>query len=271
MKTDNTLVHSFIRNHSEEALLLIETSEDPEIIELMNSLPVEIAAQLVTQMDRSKALSCLEKLEIKSSAEIFQRIPSPKAELLLRQIEPSVAKPLIDELISKNPKLSLNLLQYPERTVGAYTNPNIFTLTEELLIKDCLYRIKKSKIALPHEIYVLNRQQALVGKIDVKDLLTNQENMALKTIMNTSPEKILATRNIDLLFKNNGLEKHTNTLPVVDANDIFLGVFETTILLDQVSKQKKFDQHAFQAAVALGELYKIGLTSIYRGASQIKI
>jgi hypothetical protein len=80
--------------------------------------------------------------------------------------------------------------------------------------------------------------------------------------------KILADVKYKLILNHQGWQDY-HVLPVVDKNNIFQGLLRYSVLrrLEERSVKNRLPQNLIAASSALGELYRLGLASLIRGAS----
>jgi len=269
MDTDEKLLASFIQSHTGEVLLIIENLKEIEIADLLESLPIDLSALLLGQMDRFKAARGLEKVDLGIAIQLIEKLPISSAKVLLRQIDHSICNTLLNGLPPHASMPLRRILKYPENSVGAYLNPLVFTLFEDQSIKQGLEKIKKNDPHLQSKIFILDRNQLLVGFIELKELITNDINKPIHLLINSDFPKIVADMNITTLMEGWKYDESFPCLPVVDASGIFLGEITKLILANINPKKNTFDHEALQASSALGELYQIGLSSLFRSASEI--
>jgi hypothetical protein len=87
--------------------------------------------------------------------------------------------------------------------------------------------------------------------------------------MNPDPPKVLADMSISGFLKGNAWIEPFNCLAVVDSKGIFLGMISREKLSEFNHKKKTPDKQAKETSLALGNLYQIGLLSIFRTVTDI--
>jgi len=269
MDTDNKILEKYIKDHTLEVLRIIEKLSNEEIIGLFKSISAELSALLISKMDRFKAARCLETIDLEIAIKLISSLNISSTALILRQIEENLRNSIVDGLSIENSKLLRQILKYPDNSVGAYLDPVVFTLYEDLSIGQGLERIKESHPHVGSHVFILSRNQSLVGFIDLKELITGDLSNPIRKIMNNNPPKILAEMDIKVLLKEQAWDELFTFLPVVNLQGIFLGVIRKKTLSEIKAKEKTSDYHAKQASIALGDLYQIGFSSLIRSASEI--
>ncbi|MGQ1785047.1 magnesium transporter MgtE N-terminal domain-containing protein [Saccharicrinis sp. GN24d3] len=264
MKIEPYILERYIENHTSDALLALENMPIDHIVVFLGSIPSNLACSLLCQMDRNRAAACLEKITPELATVLIEQLPIPNSEILLRLINVDLRNDILNQLPEKTSQNIRQILKYPKNTVGAFLNPTVFTLHEEQTVKKALAKIKKEKPHLPQHIFILNRDQLLVGHIELKQLITSDENTSIQTFMNPNPSKISATANISAVTDKATWTESLFEIPVVDNKGVFLGIVSKEALKKHTPKTSSFDNELYQTGAALGELYKIGLASFLR-------
>jgi len=269
MNTDQKLLKRFIQNHTGDVLQIIEKLDNEEIAKLITILPSNEANLLLSQMDRNKAARCLQVVDIEIAIKLIEKLSPSMAVLILRQTDKHFHDSILDQLSLEHSKSIRQILAYPPDTVGAYLDPLAFTLQEDLSIGEGLEKIKEHHSNVLSHIFILSRIQLLVGFIQIKDLITNKKKKLIRAIMNPDPPKIHANINIRVLLEEQSWGESFSVLPVVNVQNIFLGIIAKETLSNINLKERSLDRQAKQASIELGTLYQIGFSSLFRTASEI--
>jgi magnesium transporter len=269
MEIEFQLLERFINSHFKEAVPTIENLSVHEIAEFLESVPIEWSALLISKMDRYKAAQCLEKMNLDFAVRLIEHLSIPNSEILLRLVNSDFCNIVLDKIPSKTAQKIRSILNYSQNTVGALLNPVFFTVSNELTVKQVLQIVKEYKPSLQQHIYVLDRDQMLVGYIELSRLITTDENESILKITNTNTPKLLSTTNISSIKDYADGFKTFSEIPVVDNSGIFLGVVSKDQLHKLNNKIKSGDQDLYKTGAALGDLYRIGLASFLMNTSEI--
>ena len=144
--------------------------------------------------------------------------------------------------------------------------PLVFTLQGNHTAGQALEKIKKNKGLLFQQVYVLDQNKRLEGVIELQDLLTVNDKVSIQSILNSNPTTISASMDISAL-KDSELWDHSfPSLPVVDIDGVFLGIISKKTLSDLIPEKKESIQSTRQTGAALGDLYRLGISSFLHGA-----
>lgn len=270
MDTSEKLLAKFIQDHTSEVANKIEEMPEKDLCVLLESLSAELSAKLLGQMHRFTAGRILGRMVLEKAILLTEKLPFHIAEVLLRQTDAEVRSSIIEGLPDQLATPLKQILKYPKNSVGAYLDPWVFTLYEDNTISQGLEKFRKNDPIIYSQIYILDRNQALVGFIELKSLITNDANKLIRSLVNSSLHKVSSDMNIAEL---QGIWKRDDfiaQLPVVDSSGTFLGI----ITRESMNKKKdankgKNDQHAEQTIAALGDLYNIGLSGLFRSTAEL--
>lgn len=269
MKSDLKLLEKFILNHTQEALAAVVTLEEGNLIDLFCSLPSQLSSCLLSKMGRFQGAGILERIDPAIGVQLVDELPVPAAAGFLSLVSENRSGLLISELPPEKGKTIQRILSYPKNTIGAHVNPEVFVLHQDLAVGDGLESIKSHHLPITGPIPVLSDDQSLVGYVSFKELISAEDTKRISSIMNTDPPKIQADTKVSVsLLEGWSWSEYFHPLPVVDARGLFLGVITKESLSKISAKEKAMDHRALQASSALGDLYQIGLSSLFGAARE---
>lgn len=270
IQSDNILIEQFISDHPVEAVHLIENLKDGEIIQILDTLPDLSSTQVIAQMNMVTAINCLQSMPKGKAVAIIENLPMEFVSVLTRNFPGDLQKEILNS-ISKEKSIFLNrTLTYPEGTVGSIMEPFVYTFFEDMVVSDVIGILKNQSEKNEIYIYIVARNHKISGVITVSELLRAKSSLSLGTIMKPKVTKIFADIKLNLISDHPGWQEYP-VLPVVDNNDILQGVLKYKILrrFEEGHTKKRVPQHLIKASGALGELYRIGMTSLIQGASTL--
>ncbi len=260
VNTDNKIIDQFIMSHPDQAINLIEDYGDIEIAGLLQSLPTPIGAKVLANIVSFKALKVLQHMDLNVASKIFSAMSLRKVGNLLLRCD----KSLRDEILKKSSKEIKEAveyrLNYAADTVGAQMDTGVLTLKSDHKIEDSLDLVKKNLSAVHPQLYVLNVQDELVGYVELKDLLTDQSDRNIHSLLKEKPMTFLPAMSIEELLSQ--WDSKFTQLPVVDTENVFLGVVTKQAILEYVGIGEIHRKPVFRAGSALSELYRIGFISL---------
>ena len=267
MERSADLVHSFIRGHPAEASRVLENQPLHELAAFFARVPPELSAALLDTMEASMAAACLERLEAGGAAGALALLPLERSAPLLRRLQPESGQAILG-LLPPDPGKHLQLLlSCREDTAGALMDPRMLTLPPEVTAGEALERVRASPEQATHYSFVVERDQTLAGVLSLRELLAGNPEVPVSTLMRRD---VICLRMEDSLASvrvhPGWLEFHV--LPVLDCEGRFAGALRYRTLRRLAGGE---DQgRPGRTGSALGELYRIGLSALVKGALEVE-
>lgn len=268
MNTERIILDNFITRHPADAARILERLNIEETALFLKEIPAGLAVGIFKQLERYSAVKCLEMLGAEQSAAIVERLPLQVVSVFLRRVKEELREAILG-LVSEEISTPLRrMLNYPADSAGALADPLVFTLPEDITIKEALQRVQKRPEKAIYYLYIVNRNQALTGVINMRELMLARPGDQLSAVMHTKVARLSAGLNFEAILNHPGWQEY-HALPVVEEGDILLGAirYETLRRIERESKKSRFPRQAIIASNALGELYQIGLSGLIRSAT----
>ena len=263
-----TLIHRFISGHVHQAARVLENRSLDELVPFFDGIPAELAASLFNTMEASTAAGCLERIDPERAADALARVPLERAALLLRRLLPETRKAVLRRLPPEPGKHLRLLLRCREDSAGALMEPRIFTLPAEVSAGEALARVRSNPERASHYLYVLERDQTLAGVLTLRELLAAAARTKVAALMQRD---VVCLRMGDSLASvlAHPAWKEFHTLPVLDENNLFTGALRHKTLR-QLAERVQGPARSDQAGLALGELFRIGLSGLVNSALAVE-
>jgi CBS domain-containing protein len=209
-----------------------------EIARLTNQLPYMHAAELVTLLPDALAINTLEAMTARRRLQVFEELDDDRALRMLEIMAPDVAADLmgvlqtatmqdyLDRLPTIQSERIVDLLSFPEHTVGGIMTNDIVFAPMRLTIAEAREKLRE-RLKEPDFVYLIfivddemtKRQQ---GIISIRDLLTGDDKQTLEEIMDKRVPTLDALEAAEeAAFKV--IESQLAALPVVGPNGQLLG------------------------------------------------
>lgn len=248
-----------------------------DVASLINEFP-EYEAQIIANMAIHRASGVFKILDIAQQKNIVKELPSAKtAELLnelpaddrtdfLEELPKAAIRDLIKLLDPEERKITLSLLGYPEDSVGRLMTPDYVYVYLHNTVNEVFDTIRKHarNSETIDVIYVIDENGELIDDIRIRDVIL------------ASPEKrvdeIIDGRNVSLNVNDD--QEHASqvfkmnnrvALPVVDDNNILLGIVTIDDMLWVANEEFSEDMQKMGGTEALNEPYlDIPLLKLFR-------
>ncbi|MCE9679956.1 magnesium transporter [Shewanella sp. AS1] len=156
---------------------LIDQSHTGEILE---ELGEELKDHLITQMSPERVAKAAESMDTDDLAYILRSLPD------------SVFNQVLQSMRSQDRARVEQALSYPEDTAGSLMNTDTVTLRPDVNI-DVILRYLRIRGQLPEAtdtLYVVDKDDSLLGGVRIADLLTCDPSASVRDIMNDDLEGI---------------------------------------------------------------------------------
>ena len=265
---DIDLSLEFLKVHPLDAARVLEQIPIHDVASLLESVPPDIAANIIRMMDSLTMIRCFELMGPDTISAITEKLPLEIASMILRKMDSTlrdtVMKTLPPEVLGP---LNL-LLRFPEGTAGALMDPRYFILPQDIQVKEAIRRVRYHLKQNTSCIYVVNRDQVLVGFINLNEILHLDPKTLISTIIHTDIWKLSARADRQGILMNPGWREF-HSLPVVDEKGIFLGAidYQTIRRLEQEITKPPHQSPLNETSAAMGELFWVGLSGLVKGAA----
>jgi magnesium transporter len=267
---------------------LLQNNRFTEFVKLKKLTPRDIvdftnrytnwAGKLFQHIDILSAAKAFKFLRKKKQEIIIKSLPDEKAAELLNALQPddrtaflamlpgNAVKELLKVLSPETRAETLELLGYPEGSVGRLMTPDYLAIKKENSVKEVLATIKDRKQATEtlNFLFVVDENGILIDDINIKEFLVVEPDTLVEKIMDnqfislgvTHPQKE-AIR----VFRNNS----RYALPVTNDNGVLLGVVTLDDVLRLSEKENTREIQKIGGSEALDEPYtSISFTNLVR-------
>ncbi|SJZ48315.1 magnesium transporter [Sediminibacterium ginsengisoli] len=248
-----------------------------DVAELINEYP-EYESQIVANMAIHRAASVFKILDIAQQKDIVKELPSAKtAELLnelpaddrtdfLEELPKAAIRDLIKLLDPEEIRITLSMLGYPEDSVGRLMTPDYVYVYAHNTVTEVFSTIRKhgKNSETVDVIYVIDEKGELLDDIRIRDVILASPEKKLHEIidgrvvsLNVNDDQEYAGQ----VFKMN----NRVALPVVDDNNILLGIVTIDDMLWVANEEFSEDMQKMGGTEALDEPYlDIPLLKLFR-------
>ncbi len=238
-----------------------------DVAALIDELP-DYESQIIDNMSLHRASSTFKILDFPTQKRIIQELPPSKtAELLndlsaddrtsfLEELPSEVVKELIKTLDPEERKITLSLLGYPESSVGRLMTPDYIAVHRDWTLREVIRHIRE--VGRDSEtidvVYVVDDKGVFIDDIRIREIILADPN---KIIHDVIDNRYIALHVNDDQEKAYQAFKMNNrvALPVLDSNDVLLGIVTVDDVLWVASEEFSEDIQKIGGAEALDEPY----------------
>lgn len=223
MNTATTLYEAFFSTHPEEAARTLESLPVGDILRLVSLTKGRNIANLLSNMTPSLATDVLLGLH----DEVLSRAIPEFSPTLLANLVARFTPEKRQAFLQKIPQIVATeltaFLEYPADSAGGLMDPRVLALPEDLQVEQAIVQIRAKGSKEIHEVYVIDREQKLVGRVPLRDLLVTPPDERLQSVMERDLLTIHPLEQRDQILDLFN-ERKLFTLPVIDLDGHLLGV-----------------------------------------------
>lgn len=233
------------------AHLLPHLSEhDAQFFLKVIALDEERAAEVVSNLEETTAVSLLPLLDQETLVKVFTNLHSDDAADLLQALPEDIAAQILDGMKGDEAADVEELLRYGPKTAGGIMNTDFFSLNRDVSAREAIAALHEAEDAeMVFYIYCLNEEGHLVGTLSLRDLLTHPPETPLRAIMNADTIKVSPDEDQEKVARFVA-RYDLLAIPVVDQFNQMLGIVTVDDVIDVVRDEATED---FLKMVGAGE------------------
>jgi len=201
----------------------------------------EKAAYVLSELDRALAAQLLEQIEKETITQTLQEMPYDDAVEIIRNMPEELAEEILGIMQDEDSEEIEQLLLYDEDTAGGIMATEVFSLHEDVSVKEAIESIQKAEdVEMVFYVYVTDKHNHLVGVLSLRQLLTVPPETRLKQIMTKDVIRVQTDKDQEevaqLVAKYNLL-----ALPVVNESNKLMGIVTVDDVIDVIRQEATED------------------------------
>jgi magnesium transporter len=214
--------------HPADIVTAMDNLTPPEALAVFNWLDNERAADVLDELDPETVRYLTTHAPSGRIAELLDHLPMDDAAEVVSEAEPSRAETLLADLTARAPEDAAEvrkLLAYPEDTAGRLMTDKFASVAPNLTAAQVLDYLRGAADTLEtiNEIYVLDADKSLRGVSSIRHVLTAAPETAIHDFM--TPEPISVQPEMDQREAARLISRYDLlTLPVTDTSGRMLGI-----------------------------------------------
>ena len=242
------------QNISDVANLIYEYPEYET--QIISHLSVHRAASVFKILDVSEQKRIIKNLSATESAELLNELPPDDRVDFFEELPTGTVRELLKTLEPAERKITLELLGYPENSVGRLMTPDYVYVYEYNTVAEVLNIIRRwgTNSETIDVIYVINAAGELIDDIRIRDFILALPEVKVSDLMDERFTALKVNDDQEIaseVFKMN----NRNALPVTDENNILLGIVTIDDVLWVAQEEFTEDIQKIGGTEALEEPY----------------
>ncbi|HVV01977.1 MAG TPA: magnesium transporter, partial [Verrucomicrobiae bacterium] len=233
---------------------------------LLRILPRQLAAQVFEYLDLNEQEEIVQALGKEHVGQILNDIAPDDRTALLEELPAAVTQKLLNLLSPQERKIAADLLGYPEDSIGRRMTPEYVAIQHSWTVGDVLAHLRKVGRDREsfNQLYVVDDKGRLVDSVRLKNLVLSELDKPVSQILDHQSPALRAADDQETAVA--AFKKYDRTiLPVVDSNEVLVGVVTVDDVLDVAEQEATEDIQKLGGMEALDAPYlRIDLFSMVR-------
>lgn len=236
MNLPTELKDSFLREYPADAAALIERLPEHELQSELEDVSTDALVHALDLVTSSRAATVFESLDSERQVDVLRVAPSRLATSLLAGLDESSRETLLAGLPPSLAKELERLLQFDEDSAGRLLDRPYDNIRSDMTVAEALDVLQRSGARRTRSLYVVDRQNRLVGKADMQSIAMADPQERLSELLEGLEGSVLATSPRSEVIEQ--LEEYrVDSLPVVDVEGRLLGVVRYQRLFEAIETE----------------------------------
>ena len=215
----------------DQATYIIKLLDSEKTADILMELDDDDREKILASLSAKEIAEEVEELDTDDAADIIAELPEERQERVIAQIEDEALAADIQELLS-----------YDEDSAGGLMAKELVKVYETWTVAGCLRRIRAqaANVTRVHSIYVVNKEEKLIGRLSLKDLIIAKSEHKISDIYKSDVDYVYAEMDVEEVAKV--MAKYDlEAIPVVDEQKTLLGRITIDDIVDVIKEEADKD------------------------------
>ena len=222
----------------DQAIYVIKLLDSETTSDVLMELDDDDREKVLKNLSAKEIAEEVEELDSDDAADIISELPEDRQERVISHIEDEEHKAEIKELLA-----------YDEDSAGGLMAKELVKVYETWTVAGCMRRIRgqAEEVTRVHSIYVVDKQEKLIGRLSLKDLIVAKNEQKISDIYISNVDSVNVADDIEDVAKI--MQKYDlEAIPVVDDGQTLLGRITIDDVVDFIKEEAEKD---YQLAAGL--------------------
>ena len=247
---ESAITKLFKEVHFADVAEVLDEVNFDEAIYIIKLLDSEKTSEILTELEDDIREKILQNLSVKEIAEEIEEMDSDDAADIIGELSEERQVRVINELDDDELAADIKeLLSYDEDTAGALMAKELVKVYETWTVAGCMRRIRgqAKDVTRVHSIYVVDKEDKLVGRLSLKDLIIAKSDQKIADISKSKVDSVHVDEDDEEVAKI--MAKYDlEAIPVVDDQNVLLGRITIDDIVDVLKEEAERD---YQMAAGL--------------------
>lgn len=240
---------------SDIAEIFCDLKPDDEAV-MLRLLPRELAAEVFEYLPIDDQEKMLHALGSEQVVQILNDIAPDERTALLQELPAAATQKLLNLLSPEERKMATELLGYPKNSIGRRMRPEYVAIQQNWTVSEVLAHLRReeAKCEVMNQLYVTDSKGRLVDFVPLRNVVVAAPQTSVLELLENQQLFLRATDDQETaiaVFK----KYDVTILPVVDSQDVLLGVVTVDDILDVAEKEATEDIQKLGGVQALDAPY----------------
>jgi len=217
--------------NQDEAVYVIKLLDSETTSDILMELDEDIREKVLKNLSAKEIAEEIEELDTDDAADMISELPEERQEEVISSIEDEEHKAEIEELLA-----------YDEDTAGGLMAKELVKVYETWTVAGCMRRIRgqAEDVTRVHSIYVVDKQEKLIGRLSLKDLIVAKSDQKIADIAKDNVDYVNVHEDAEEVAKI--MSKYDlEAIPVVDDNQALVGRITIDDIVDVLKEEADKD------------------------------
>lgn len=215
----------------DEAIYVIKLLDSDMTSDILMELDEDIREKVLKNLSDKEIAEEIEELDTDDAADMISELPEERQEEVISKIEDEEHKAEIEELLT-----------YDEDTAGGLMAKELVKVYETWTVAGCMRRIRgqAEDVTRVHSIYVVDKEEKLIGRLSLKDLIVAKNEQKIAEISNSNVDYVNVHDDVEDVAKI--MQKYDlEAIPVVDETHTLVGRITIDDIVDVIKEEAEKD------------------------------
>ncbi|ANH59393.1 magnesium transporter [Dokdonia donghaensis] len=238
-------------HHADIAEILDEVDSD-EAAYLVLLLDSEQTSEALMELDEDVREKLLENLTPAEIADEVEEMDTDDAVDMIGELDDDIQLAVINQIEDEEHRADIReMLQYDENSAGGLMAKELIKVKETWTVAGCVREMRRQaeEVTRVHSIYVVTKENELIGRLSLKDLLTSDTRTKISEIYIPKVDSVNVNdpaEDVAKLMQKYDLE----AIPVVDDKRVLQGRITIDDIVDFIKEEAEKD---YQMAAGISQ------------------
>lgn len=242
----------FLELHPADIAEVLDEVSWEEAAYLVRLLDSEKTAEALMELDDDDRERLLDELTPKEIADEVGELDTDDAVDVISELDDDIQQEVIDQIEDEEHKADIQeMLQYDENSAGGLMAKELIKVKESWTVAGCVREMRRQaeEVTRVHSIYVVSKEDELIGRLSLKDLLTSDTKTKITEIYIPKVDFVYVTDTAEDVAKV--MQKYDlEAIPVVNEEMKLLGRITIDDIVDFIKEEAEKD---YQMAAGISQ------------------